>query len=535
MHQLGDVGPTVTPELLALATAMEAVRKEQELRAQVLAASFNAEESRKAAIKEEINLLARQTAAQNGLNPVIAQFINFADYAAIRQIYEAQAIENVNSELRQQEYAAHAAARAQEDLANASAFAAVQQRNLAQVIGAASDMATQAIQDQIDALDEAAAARSRADQLSLLNIQEQLAMGADLDPNQLSGEAKILAIEERIARLRAAGGAVDRSGVEAIDERIKALRREGDERERISALLDLQYRKSQIIRRQTGESIQDFLQRRAQEQRHQLEEEEKLERDAQIAKLEAEKEKLEAQLNRIDKGNDAAIRALEKEKELERIRLARAKLNEEALTAQRKKALEEQLEKTRQFWRNVEQYADTARINELASAIQFSKTMQELLTISAEVTGAKLAAAQLRAMLASGLVPPALRGSVLAILAEMDRLARTYNTRIGQLTGLRVAPGYGDLRGGITEGFASGGVLNLTNASSPFGQNIRFGEGGTEMGVILSNRVTKAIQDSMGGGPAVGQINIQRTDDPRHAEYRLRRLVREEVDKALSR
>jgi hypothetical protein len=82
-------------------------------------------------------------------------------------------------------------------------------------------------------------------------------------------------------------------------------------------------------------------------------------------------------------------------------------------------------------------------------------------------------------------------------------------------------------------GFQHGGVLELSNARNPFGQNVRTGEGGTEIGVILSNKVAAILKQRNGMEGQIGPFYVNGSDNPMRDRYALGRLVKEAVAEAL--
>lgn len=591
IQDLGPLGEGLQATLLKNASALDKVNAQIDEANKLLDVQNHLSQLTEDAVNKRTEALLKESIEREKArrdaaiaNGDLLQYFQTIDFAKLKQEAHAKALEEVTQALDNAALSANKLASAQQLEAQSAAFAAIQQRTLASIIQNASDLRTGAIQDQLDALSEVGpSARTTAleDELNriqdsasgvadaLKNINEQRALllfqrrllTEDINPASVTGEFRLAAIDARIKKLQAAKAA-EQAETQAIDDQIAALQKAGDEQDRFNQLLDIQFKLSQPARRQQGESISDFITRRAQETRDLLAQQAKLGLDDKIGVLQAEKEKLQAVIDRHNAERDAAIKALQEERERvdidvqlhklaeqEKDTLAAAgraarikelqkeleasKANDQKTLESKRRVLQDQLKNEQRFWADVQTYANTARIQELSAAISFSKTMQDLLSISGEVAGAKFAANQLRALLASGLIPPAQQPAVYAILKAMEQLAASYNYQLGKVLGTHVAGGGTQTTGGATEGFASGGVVPLKNSTNMFGSNIRYGEQGTELGVILSNRVSKQIQDSMRpSGPLVGSITFQ-SSDPLRDRYELRRLVREEMARAI--
>jgi hypothetical protein len=106
------------------------------------------------------------------------------------------------------------------------------------------------------------------------------------------------------------------------------------------------------------------------------------------------------------------------------------------------------------------------------------------------------------------------------LLSRIQSLLNSYYNKLERLQGGHSS----DIRLG---GYAEGGVFQITNATSMFGKNIRYGEQGKETAVILSNRVTQAIQRSQ--PVSFGDINVSGTGDPYRDVYRFKEAIREVI------
>lgn len=542
----------------------------------------------------------------------------------------AQAIREVDAALGSANGRLGLAARQEQALASAGAIAAISQNRLAdalrniagvrisglqeQISGLGGPSArTQALQNQLEGLAEAQASNNYQSQLN--QIQEQRALillerrirfqGQSVDLDRLSARAQLVAIDARISALQRAGEAEraqleavnaqadalrradaeqdkrDQKALEVYDKRIAAIRKEGEEQDRFNQLLDLQYRLSQDIERSQGESIGDFLARRANEQRKLLAEQQSLGREGQISVIQAERDKLAAQLevanqrreaaieakeleaqqlqatiDRIEKARQAEIDALNQRREqlqLE-VRLQELAEQEKDLAAQeadrkhqkriadqlkrsqeadqkavesRRKALEEQVKAEQEkleralYWTNLENQ------ERLRLAARGANTYAEVQAISGEVAGARRVLGELRALVQAGVLPYEFVSERIANLVQIIRLAES---RMSQVITGRGAPG----SSGFQPGFATGGVFDLTNGTAnPFNMNIRAGEQGRELGIILSNRVARILQETSSPRLPAQNFVINRSDDPFRDRNRFGRVVKDAVSDAL--
>ena len=459
-----------------------------------------------------------------------------------------------------------------------------------------------AIQHNISMLQNSTSAEER--QLEALN--SQISAVQRLHRAQERREQQQLrAIDKNLRALQKADKVADEADQErlaALDKQIEALNEQGDAQDRVNKLLDLQYRASQTLKRQEGESIGDFLNRRAQENREILAGFAALSRESQVAKLqeerkalsdtiEAENERREAIIERVQADREAlqerfeiareerqlhmealqaqqeqlqavaerrqkerqmAIQAMQEEaqrvqteialrknaedrkaiieQEAERQRqrrmqeaLRRAQERDRAETASRRDAMAAQERAVADAYDRMERYSSDSYINQLNSAVRFANTLEQLNQVAGGIAGAQLARAHMQALLEGGQVSAAL---ALPYIARLDRLIQFYfrkkSAAMSQIPSTR-AP----------VPMAEGGVFRLNNGmNNPFGANIRTGESGDEIGVVLSNKVTQALRDSRGPAPDQTFI-INRSDDPWRDKQRFGRVVKDAVSEAL--
>lgn len=392
----------------------------------------------------------------------------------------------------------------------------------------------------------------------------------EIDYTKYSGEARILAIDAEISRLQKANEAQQKK----------------------NELLERQYRLSQDIRRSEGETIQDFLKRRSFEYRQALIEGQSSAFDSRIARLQDVKTQTEFRIrlqknaaerldlirqHDLEQHQEALQRALEASQNADQAALNSRKealqkqldaseqadrdeyeaskkaiqdrieqLNTEAdedieiirkAGEDRKKTLKKQAEeeiKERERIRDSEldklkrsiersnALVDQGHNEEMRLAIRAAKNLEDLNLVSGAVAGSSFSYALLKSQIEALNLPAYISAS---ILASADSLRAQYlaqfqtillqNNRVN-----RPIPG-----------MASGGVFPITNSMN-FGDRLRAGEQGTELGVILSHRVTKALRDSRSGF-MMGDINITTSQDPYRAQYELRQTIREVVREEL--
>jgi hypothetical protein len=315
----------------------------------------------------------------------------------------------------------------------------------------------------------------------------------------------------------------------AINAKIKALQKEAAAQDRLNRLLDLQYKMSQTLRRNEGESIQDFLERRAQTERGYLSEQRDIEQEVQQEHLQELQEKTqdevalaelaEQQKNAAAQGGaDHRMQLLQKELEASRRHDAAVTKAKLAAIEKQKKAYEEGAEKAAE-------YATATKNFQIREAISAAHTLGQIAKLSGQVNGLYAAQAFLTALLQTG----ALRGAEYTMVTEaLSRISQTlknYDNKVDKL-----APKVG---GKIR--LAEGGLIPLRNSSNPFGGNLQFGEQGTEYGLILQHQVAKGLKAAMGKGVGqVGPFYMERAPgDWVKDRYEMKRLVKEAVTEAI--
>lgn len=477
--------------------------------------------------------------------------------------------------------------------------------------GAGPSARTKGIQDQLDAITEGSQQAAYASQLQ--QIQEQRALvlleqrirfqGESVRLDQLSARGQMVAIDARIEALQRAGQAEreqldilndqieaarkadqaqdkrDAKALEVFDEKIEALREEGDAQDRLNKLLDLQYRLSQDISRQEGESIQDFIQRRANETRGLLAEQASLARTDQIGGIEKERDQvkaiqevanerreaaieaqelqrdqLQSQLERIEKARQAEIQALndrkaqlalevqlqdlaEQEKQLASQETTRQrtkdlqkqlsesqKADQEALES-RRKSLEDQVEAEQKKVDDALYWANLENQEKLRLAVAGANTYADVQAIIGELAGARRAYAELKAYVDANNIDPSISNPFLIPLQQLIEAAAA---KLGS-----IMAGSLPARGGNrATPMAEGGIFSVLRNSlnNPYGANIRTGEQGEEIGVVLSNRVARILKEQTGSKIPPMTVTINRSTDPWLDQQRARRMVRDVIE-----
>lgn len=468
------------------------------------------------------------------VNGEIRQFINGEDSATVATRVFDQLLGTNTDTINENAFATRKLAAERQALADASALASVAQDQLTSALEAAADAQISAIDARINKLgDVGPSARTKALEAAIDAAQsggggDTAARNAEL--RNIQQERELILLRQRL-RLMGANIDLDKfSGrflLEAINAKIAAINKQAAAEDRLNRLLDLRYRMSQRITRQQGESINDFIERRAQEQRGFLVEQRDIERENLIAGLEERRDKVEDEiaLAELSKRKQEALRRDETRdhiKNLQKQLEASRKADRDALEAKRR-ALEAEKEAIRRKVKEAVRLASQQSIQETLAAIRGMKDMDDVIIVRGRIAGLTRARGVIEGLVKGFGIPPAIAKE---FLANIDKALTAYNLKGAQLEQRTRR------RSGALE-FASGGILDLKNSRTPFGQNVKTGEEGSEIAVILSNKVTQALKTSTGGPQAVGPFYIQ-SSDPMRERYALRRAVREGISEALS-
>lgn len=449
------------------------------------------------------------------------------------QEYAQRRLAEITNQLTDAEYkqaqAAKAAALASEQ---ASAIAAIAAENISNAINAAGETATGRIDTKISNLGSGESARTRRLE-KLIESAQNASGGGSSNAAALRSIAEQRALILLRQRLRLLGTNINLEKyegkflLEAINAKINALQKEGDAQARVNSLLDLQYRMSQTIKRQAGESINEFIERRAQEQRQQLAERDNIDRENQIAKLEAQQQAVQDEVDLAELAQQKKD-ALNKEgtsNYIDNLRkqLEASKKHDQAVLEAKKKALEAQKAALEKSLSDAQHLLTDAAFNETLIAIKGADNAQKLNIVGGRIAGYKRAKATLQALVEGFGLPAAVAAP---LIQRINSLIAGYEVTAASLSHALAKPGQ------APKPFAKGGVIDLKNSRSPFGSNVRFGEQGSELGVILSHRVVEALNKQKPTGQ-IGPFILQKSDDYLRDRYAFGKLVQESVEAAL--
>lgn len=641
LEEFGEGARGISPELLAAATAVQTFVQENEELAAIIEITNNLQTLQREQINKYIRTLIEARDIGNlpfggkRLYDVIRTGGDVTHLTTQEQNLYNEALERFGIVGTNAAVAARQLAAANDRVAGAAQRATYAEEQFTSAIRKAANLRISGLQDQISGLSDAGpSARTRAltaeingmaeaqarsafqSQISALAEQRTLLLlerrirfqGQSVNLDALSGKAALVAIDARIAALSRAGQLEQRSldllnerisllreadseqdkrdqaVLKGYDDRIAAIRKEGDEQDRFNQLLDLQFEMNKTIKRQTDESIEDFLQRRAQENRDLLARQAELSREDQIGVIERERDAVAAIQETADARREAAIEELELQQkvlqaaleasqrardaeaqalsdrrdrialevELEENAAQQAAVREQEAARQRSRLLQKQLEEAQEAdqkeleskrkaleaqIRAIEdstdealKWASRAEQGRLRIALQGAGTYADAQSIIGELAGSRRALSELQAWAKAAHIPTYLSDQILGPLRELIRQAEA---KVGGI----LKRSYGDYSrvGGFqeTENFAHGGVINLSNARSPFGQNVRFGEQGREIGVILSNKVAQVLKEQTQPQAGESTYIINRSQDPYRDKIRFKQAVREVLGEVL--
>lgn len=548
LDQFGIKADERTKSILAEAAGLQYANKQLEERVKLFEILSHFEELR----QQTVRGLAQEMAKEAGASEELIRGLKDEAFLRGRADLQAQAAQFLAAAERQlsgaHDEAAAAAARANREAqirdgllrsqAAAAALAAVAEQNLAAALDAAAAPRLAAFDARIASLQNTGpSARTRGLEAQIEKLQNAGNGGQSRQRQQeLSNIAEERALILLRQRLRLMGTNINLekfSGkflLEAINAKLKALQKEAAAQDRLNRLLDLQFRMSQKIRRNEGESITDFLQRRAQENRDMLSEQRDIERETVEERLRELQEKTqdEVALQELAErsknalatsGADNRIRSLQKE--LQKSREADRKALQAKIDAvnRAKKAYQEQYE-------SAKYYAQASTNVQIREAIRAIKTVGDLAKVSGSIAGLAAAKTFLQALLASGALSPQQVSLIQGALADITRTLNYYERqRNVVIAKAGHTPGTRGLR------LAEGGVLMLNNASTPFGSNVQFGEQGTEAAVILQRKIAEGIKGAQG----IGEQNFyfERSDNNLRDKYMFKQMVKEAVAEAM--
>jgi hypothetical protein len=420
---------------------------------------------------------------------------------------------------------------AQEAMALSAARATLANELLAGALARATSASVAPLQTRLENLSPTASPRTRRLERAVASGGGGGGSGVGQQLQNIAEERALILLRQRLRLLGTAINLERYSGkflLEAINAKIAALQKQNREQDRLNQLLDLQYRMSQTIRRQQGESIGDFLARRAQENRSLLAEQDDLERQRRIDRLEDLKSKVQdevalAELAEQRKNALAAAGASSRQKSLQKELEASRKHDREVYEA-KKKALEAQIKAEQEKNKDIQEILKDSVINETRILIRGAGSLQDLAALQGRIQGYKQAKATIQGLVQAFGLPAFIAGP---FLDKIDALLNAFYSRRANL--LSSIPGR---VGGVP--LQHGGVFTLNNASSMFGGNVQLGEAGTELGIVLSHKVADILQKQRGSTGQIGPFILQNSQDPLADRYRFGRLVKESVEEALA-
>lgn len=543
LKDLGVAADYSTAKVLAEAAAVGKLNEQTEKRQQLLDIEKNTDTLRQEAISKRAHQILEEARAHGQLTTATRQAYNAQVGFYTETYYQVNGVDALTlatqeyeAELARQENAAAADIAAKNQQAAAAYRLELAMEALAGAAAAYVDVLSAPINAKIESIQGADYTSKRTKGIQA-QIDRLSGGGGGSNASQMRDIAEQRALILLRQRLRLMGTEINLekySGkflLEAINAKIAALNKQAAAQDRVTKLQDLAYRQAKGIQRQQGETINDFLERRAQENRDILNERRNLEREVIMENLQDLRDKTQDEVdlaelaeqkkNAIAAGGRSA-RLKQLQQELKDSQAADEKRRQADIAAQQAK-----LKAIKEAADAALKYTTAEQIAEFNNYVRLAKTIDDLAALGGRLRGMYAGQEFLRGLLMSGILTGAQLKAVQSALSALVSAIRSYEAkRHNIITGHAV--GKGPLE------FASGGVIQLKNSQSPFGSNFQFGENGTEMGVILSRKVTQAIKDNMGGdGLSIGEININRSDDPYRDIYRFKKAVREAVREEL--
>ena len=415
--------------------------------------------------------------------------------------------------------------------ADAAALQRIQQDTINNAIAASGEAATGRIDSKIAALGNAGpSARTRRLQGALDRASGGGGKGTRDALRNIAEERALILLRMRLRLLGTAINLEKYSGkflLEAINAKIAAIEKEGQAQAHLNRQLDLQFKMSQIIRRQNGESIRDFLERRAQEQRQQLSEQRDLDRESQLTKLQEKQQEVQdiVALQELEQRKLATLRDRDTANHLDNLQkqLKASQKHDQEVLESKRRALEKEKKAIQDKVREATRLANQQALDETAAAIRGANNLEKLESIAGRIAGLQRAKGVIQGLVEGFALPPSVAAP---LLARISGLIENFNAKEKKFVQNIYGPGK-------RVPFAKGGVIDLKNSRSPFGSNIGLGEQGSELGVVLSNRVTQQLKQQQQMTEQIGPFYFDRSDDRLGDEYRMKKMVREAVAEAL--
>lgn len=533
LKQLGIEANEATVALLAQASAASRAQAGIDAYKQIVEASANADALKKKQIEELAGTLQREDEISGNLVQTHERMGYSTALVADKQYYLNLATERYVGLADAAAAAARTEAFNKQALSEANARAAFAQELLNGQIQAGLDRASASYDARIAAVPDASA---RTQRLEKKIASAQSSGGGGGGASQKANIAEERALILLRMRLRDMGTAINlakyegKFRLEAINAKIRALQKEGDAQDRVNRLLKLQYEMSKEVTRQQGESIQDYLERRAQQNRDLLSQRDDLKRESQIAALNEQKERLEdevklqelaekAKQKAIGGTQSAYINSLRKQ-------LEASKKRDKEEAQRRKAALEKERKELVAAANEALKIATAEQTATWRTTLWGMDNIQNLNRVSGQLQGLYRGKGALEALVNSWGVP---RWVAAPFLAQINAQIAAYNATKSRLYDKALAGPPGGQR---KIPLAEGGIIALRNSSSPFGQNVQFGEAGTEIGVVLSAKVTDQLR-RMNFPKNIGPFYMQGSNDPLRDQFTFKRIVKEAVAEAL--
>jgi hypothetical protein len=543
LEALGITADENTVKILANAAAQDKLSGSLVTQNQVLEIKKHADATEADNIKQKANLLMEEDRLRGTVHEKTIVTAKGVYQVADAAYYEAEAVRLNNIELQNMDAASRQAAEAQAALQAqmeaTAALASIAARALQEAIQAGSQSLIAPIDARIESLQTAGgeSARTRAIQAKIEQLQNAPSGGRrNTELANIAEERSLILLRQR---LRLLGTNIDLEKfegkflLEVINAKIKALQKQAAAEALVNRELDLQMRMSQQLKRQQGESVSDFLERRAKENRDQLTEQRSIDEDRAQAALQdlqertqdevALKELAERKKNAaVKSGSDNRIKNLQKELEASR------KADAAALKA-KIEALQKQKEALKKATDDAAYYSTETANEEIRQAIRAATNVEKIAKLSGAARGLYAAQSFLQALLTSGVLSPS---EARHVQEALNRINATIGNLVSKQDALRESAAR---TGRGPRGFASGGYIPLNAGSTPFGRDARFGEHGTEAGMmVFSTQLMNKLRDSKSDGATFGDININRSDDPQRDYYRTEKAVEAAMRKNLS-
>jgi hypothetical protein len=474
--------------------------------------------------------------------------------------FAGEALQKYNDDIAANEATSRAAAVAQDELANSVqrvklAAAAVNLRDAGvnAGIGAGFDTVIGRLQARRDALAAAASASKNSGNSAIQNQIDALQQGRANQQfqdslRQNSEERELLLLKDRLKTMGENINLDKYSGkflVAAIDAKIEAINKEGAAQDRLNKLQDIERAAADAdkLKRSQGESIADFVERRAQANQQVLRDRQDLDRQDRVDHLTQLRDKAQDDVDLAQNAEDRkkliADKAFQDQiNRLQKQLQAQQKADDTALKA-KQKALDDEIAAEQKKKEKVLQISSTQYLQQVEDAISAADTIGDIAHLTGTIQGLQQVKGFIEALVKAGLISPedaAYRlGQINAVLNDAEAKKSKIIPGLGPRdTTNRFAPDTTTTGRPGPGGLAQGGLVQrLTNGSTMFGSNVRLGEEGDELGVVLSHSVVAALRQST-PSPTTGDIYIYgERKNPWAEAYRTKQAVKSALQELL--